>query len=118
MATESTTGKAEGSSNTGSPTRAGGPDPLGDILEKTSPEGRPPSPAMKSWQIRHLLLAVAVLLLIVGVVVAIFVNPVVGLVGTVGSLVMFALNPSVWAAFSRISERKDAEEHIKERSGR
>jgi Flp pilus assembly protein TadB len=97
------------------PRREPVPDPLGDVLERTSPEGRPPRPALKSWQIRHLVLAFAGVLLIVGVLVAIFVHPVVGFVGMVGSLVMFAVNPALWATFSRYGERRRAEDQLKNR---
>lgn len=57
--------------------------------------------------------AMAAVLLLVGLLVAIFVHPIIGLVGTVGSLVMLAVNPELWATISRYWERRRAEDTLK-----
>lgn len=80
-------------------------------ISEISPEGRPADPAMGPRRIGLLLAGAASLFLIVGVVMALSTTVAVGVAMGAFGLVLFALNPEVWAAIARAQEREEVNEH-------
>ncbi|MEZ6234005.1 MAG: hypothetical protein R3B68_07435 [Phycisphaerales bacterium] len=76
-----------------------------EIIEVVSPEGRPGDPNFGSRQLGMMLVAIVVGMLVVALVLALLTQTVLAIaVGVIGIL-LFVVNPEIWAAILRTRER-------------
>lgn len=79
-------------------------------IEAVSPEGRPAVPEVKAGGIGLLLISVVVALVVIGIVVAIVFRPIAGIAIAVLGVLIFLINPVVWASVFRASEREEVDQ--------
>lgn len=80
-------------------------------IEEVSPEGRPAVPEIKAGGIGLMLIAIVVLLVVIGIIVAIVYRPAAGIGIAAFGLVILLFNPVVWASIFRASEREEVDQH-------
>ena len=77
-----------------------------EIIEVVSPEGRPADPNFGTRQLGMMLVAIVVGMLVVAIVLALLTQTVLAIaVGVIGIL-LFVVNPEIWAAILRTRERQ------------
>ncbi|HMN41223.1 MAG TPA: hypothetical protein PKE29_10285 [Phycisphaerales bacterium] len=78
---------------------------LAQKIEAVSPDGRPAHPQIGPRGIGKMLLLFALVVLIAGVVVGVWLSRPLGIAIAVVGAVLFVFNPTVWAAVGRARER-------------
>lgn len=78
---------------------------MAEQIEHDSPEGRPAHPGTGPARISLLLVSGALIVVLIGVVGALFADPAVGIVIAVLGLVLLLFNPETWASAARAKER-------------
>lgn len=82
-------------------------DPRARRIAEVSPEGIPADPQTDRKTIGKILTGSFVVVAIIAVLLAIFVNPWVGLICGVLAVLLMLINPVLWASFSRMKEREN-----------
>lgn len=85
---------------------------LADEIEEISPEGRPADPEFGPKRIGLFLSLLMGVILLVGVIIAIFGSVIMGFAFVVLGLAWMLVNPAVWASVSRARERNEAKNNI------
>lgn len=78
-------------------------------IEAVSPEGRPAVPEVKAAGIGLMLVSIIVLLLVIGMIVALAVSEPAGIAIAALGVLIFLINPVVWASVLRASEREEVD---------
>lgn len=87
---------------------------LADEIERISPEGRPADPGMGPRRMGLFLSLLVGLILLIGVVTAIFGSVIMGFAFVVLGIAWMLVNPAVWASLARARERGEAKGNIDE----
>ena len=74
-------------------------------IARHSPEGRPAHPEVGPKQISLTIAIIVVGLLVIGVVIAAFVEPILGVALAAVGLIFFLMTPGIWASAHRAQER-------------
>lgn len=82
-------------------------DPRARRIAEVSPEGIPGDPQTDRGTIGKILSVSFVVVAIIAVLVAIFINPWIGLICGVLAVLLMLINPVLWASFSRMKEREN-----------
>lgn len=82
-------------------------DPRARRIAEVSPEGIPADPQTDRKTIGKLLSVSFVVVAIIAVLVAIFINPWIGFICGVLAVLLMLINPVLWASFSRMKEREN-----------
>ena len=85
---------------------------LRERIADESAEGRPAYPAFGFRSFGVILIALASVLMLVGVTLAFFVQPIAAAVLVALGLVLLLVNPEVWTALMRGKERENAEHEL------
>ena len=85
-----------------------GEDPAEEAIRRVSPEGRPAHPHFGPRQISLRLATMVVVILALGLVLALTVNRVSGIIAAVLGLLIFFASPEFWASLLRARERRRA----------
>lgn len=85
---------------------------LADEIEEISPEGRPADPELGPRRMSLFLSLLVGLILLIGVVTAIFGSVIMGFAFVVLGITWMLVNPAVWASVSRARERGEAKHNI------
>ncbi|UYV14087.1 MAG: hypothetical protein NCW75_07295 [Phycisphaera sp.] len=82
-------------------------DPDARRIAEVSPEGIPADPKTDRRTIGRILTGSFLVVAIVSVLLAIFVNPWIGLICGVLAVLLMLINPVLWASLSRMKEREN-----------
>lgn len=85
---------------------------LADEIEMISPEGRPADPEFGPKRMGLFLSLLVGVILLIGVVTAVFGSVIMGFAFVVLGLAWLFVNPAVWASVARARERNEAKQHI------
>lgn len=85
---------------------------LQEQIAENSPEGRPAHPTFGLRSFGVIILAAAIVLMLLGVVLAFLVEPIAAAVFVTMGLVVLFVNPEVWTALLRGKERAEAEQDL------
>ncbi|MGE3108953.1 MAG: hypothetical protein AB7N65_03155 [Vicinamibacterales bacterium] len=87
-------------------------DRLADEIEKISVDGRPAYPQLGPRRIRRVIMAAVGVILITGGLVALLVDGAMGLGMMAFGVLLFLMNPELWATVFRVRERRRAQRQV------
>lgn len=78
-------------------------------IGEESPEGRPAGQEMTRSGLKWLLVVLVGVLVVAGVLIAVLVNSLIGVIMSVLGLALLVFNPVLWASFARAKDREKVE---------